>query len=369
MEILREEFLNYMTPPFEGRPLFAELFGLLIGLEEEWRAQGPSEEEIALTAFGFDSWRRHNVGVETGAITPFKEELIEEAADSKIFRNRYGCVSKLMKTAATIPLPMTYPVTDWDSWLNVKPWYEWQHERLGAEWAAAAVNARSDGAVICVSIPGGFDEPRQLMGEEALCIACYEAPDLIHDMLETIGATCERALDIITREVMVDRLFVHEDMAGRSGPLFGPAQVREFIAPYYKRCWQIVEGRGGRLFQQDSDGDMRPIIDAFLETGLNCMYPMEPAAGMDMVAIREKYGLSLSILGGIDKHILRSSKEAIRKELEYKLQPIMRRGTVFGLDHRIPNGTPIENYRYYVRATREILGLDPNPAPCWERFA
>ena len=76
------------------------------------------------------------------------------------------------------------------------------------------------------------------------------------------------------------------------------------------------------------------------------------------------------MLGGIDKHVIRQSKEAIRRELEYKLQPMMRDGgMVFGLDHRIPNGTPIENYRYYVKSAREMLGLDPYPEPAWARMA
>ena len=68
----------------------------------------------------------------------------------------------------------------------------------------------------------------------------------------------------------------------------------------------------------------------------------------------------LAFMGGIDKHILRCSKEEIRKELEYKMQPLMQEGgMIFGLDHRITNGTPIESYRYYVNTGREILGLPP----------
>ena len=35
----------------------------------------------------------------------------------------------------------------------------------------------------------------------------------------------------------------------------------------------------------------------------------------------------------------------------------MKGGIVFALDHRIPNGTPIENYRFYVDTAREILGI------------
>ena len=121
-------------------------------------------------------------------------------------------------------------------------------------------------------------------------------------------------------------------------------------------------GAGTRLFNQDSDGNMMPVLDAFLELGVNVMHPFEPAAGMDMVAVREAYGKRLAILGGIDKHVLRGRQEQIEKELQYKLQSKMHPGTVFGLDHRIPNGTPLENYRYYVRRGRELLGLPPRYA-------
>ncbi len=156
----------------------------------------------------------------------------------------------------------------------------------------------------------------------------------------------------------IDDLAVHEDMAGKSGPLIGPGQIREFITPYYLKIWNEVRRNGGKLFSQDSDGNMNAVIDAFLEAGVNVMYPFEPGSGMDMVAARKKYGKRLAIKGGIDKYALRGSKDDIRRELEYKLCDTMQGGgAVFALDHRIPNGVPIENYRYYVRLARELLGL------------
>lgn len=79
----------------------------------------------------------------------------------------------------------------------------------------------------------------------------------------------------------------------------------------------------------------------------------------------------MSYKGGIEKHALRHGREAIDAEPAYKLQPdiIKGGGIVFGLDHRIPNGVSIEDYRYYVRRARELMGLDPNPTPGWERMA
>jgi hypothetical protein len=70
--------------------------------------------------------------------------------------------------------------------------------------------------------------------------------------------------------------------------------------------------------------------------------------------------------------MLRRGREAIRREVEYKLQPGMRTGgAVFGLDHRIPDGTPLEAYRYYVDLGRELLGLPPREPGRggWRRMA
>jgi uroporphyrinogen-III decarboxylase len=181
-----------------------------------------------------------------------------------------------------------------------------------------------------------------------------------------------RVLQQVQQVLTIDQLFVHEDMAGKSGPLIGPDQVREFVAPYYRACWETVSSHGTRLFNQDSDGNMMPVLEAFLDCGVNVMHPFEPAAGMDMVAVRQKYGHRLAILGGIDKHVLRRSKDEIDRELRYKLQPLMQTGgTVFGLDHGIPNGTPLENYRYYVRRGRELLGSPPRDGTSqgWGRMA
>ena len=66
------------------------------------------------------------------------------------------------------------------------------------------------------------------------------------------------------------------------------------------------------------------------------------------------------------------TKEEIDAELAYKMQPsMMEGGVVFGLDHRIPNGTPLENYIHYVDRAREILGMPDfrTSEPSWGRMA
>jgi uroporphyrinogen-III decarboxylase len=289
-----------------------------------------------------------------------------------IQRDPLGRTMKLFKKSATIPLPLNHPVRDMDSWLELKPLFTFRPERIDRDALQRAKAAQAEGALVVAYIPGGFDIPRELMGEEISCLAYYEQPELMHDILATIRDTSLRVLEQITDEIVIDQLSVHEDLAGKAGPLIGPAQIREFIAPYFRDVWQLVSSRGTRIFDMDSDGNVERVLDLFLECGLNSMHPMEPAAGMDIVALRKKYSSRLAMRGGINKHVLRESKEAIRTELEYKMQPLMHQGGIaFGIDHRIPNGTPLENYRYYVDLGRELLGLPPRSTGSqgWQRMA
>lgn len=352
----REEYLDYMTFRRNDRPLFTEIFGPLLGLKEEWEAQGATPDELDFSAFRYRCEARTGVAVNTGRSGGCPEVLIEENDEVRIWRDGMGRTMKLPKHYATLPLPLDYPVHDMDDWRRIKHWYAFSESRFAPDWAPVARRGREADAVMTVSIPGGFDEPRQLMGEEALCLAFYEQPDLIHEMLDTMGETAFRVLERVSSEVQVDLLFVHEDMAGKSGPLAGPRQVRDFIAPYYRRIWDMLHERGARLFEQDSDGDMNAVIDAFLDAGINSMYPMEPAANMDIVKIREKYGPRLAFTGGIDKHVIRRSQAEILEELEYKIPPMVATGgCVIALDHRIPGGSSLANYRFYVDKAWDIM--------------
>lgn len=370
MEWLRQDYLDYMAGRSVPRPMLVELFGPLVGLPEQWREQGASESEIDMTAFGFDFVRRHGIGVAGGFFPQRAPETVEEDDEYLIERDGMGRLVKLPKGKATIALPLEYPVTDEHDWLELKPYYAYDPARFTPGWKEAALQARENGALVVAHIPGGYDEVRQLMGDEEACISFLTQPELIRDMLATFSALNERILREIAAVVAIDQLSVHEDFAGKSGPLIGPHTIDEFTGPYYHAAWEIARGAGAELFQLDSDGNITPVLDALMRGGINSVLPNEPAAGMDIVALRERYGDSLRLVGGIDKFAVRHSKEAIDRELAYKLQGRMQEGGVlFGLDHRIPDGTPLENYRYYVSEAARMLGLSPDRECGWARMA
>lgn len=361
----REEYIAHMTFQYTGREMFTELFGPLGALEKEWRAAGVDEDEIDLSRFGWDSVKYVNLHCNTGAVTGIEPRVISDTPDERILIDSMGRKSRLCKNSATIPLPLEHPVTTPDDWMKVRHWYEFSEDRVDIEALKRARELQRQGYLVIANMPGGFDEPRQLLGEAELCVAFYDEPEMIEDMLSLMADTTLKVFERVHDYVTIDNLAVHEDLAGKSGPLVGPAQIREFIRPYYLKIWNEVKRHGGSLFSQDSDGNMNPVIDEFLDCGVNVMYPFEPGSGMDLIETRKKYGNRLAVKGGIDKYALRGTKEDIERELTYKLSDISRGGgTAFALDHRIPNGVPIENYRYYVKLGRELLGLpEPEPSP------
>lgn len=352
----REEFLDHMTFRSNRRPLFTEIFGPIVGLKEEWEKQGASAAELDFSAFRYRCEARGHIPVHTGRLGGRKPRLIEETAEYVLSTDELGRTMKMFKGVATLPLPLDYPVRTMDDWLAIKPLYHFSEARFESGWEAAARAHREAGRVVCVSIPGGFDEPRQLMGEEGLCLAYYEQPELVHDILETIGRTAAQVLARVADRVQVDLLFVHEDMAGKSGSLIGPKQIDAFIRPYYLRVWEILQSKGARLFDLDSDGDINAVLPSLLDAGINCVHPMEPASNMDIVEVRRRYGKRLAFYGGIDKHVIRRSRKEILEELRRKIPPMVASGgCVLALDHRIPNGTPLANYRFYIEQAWKLL--------------
>lgn len=371
MKWTAKQYVDLMSYAGTERPMFSELFGPIVGLAEEWRAQGAAEGQIAMRDFAFDYVPYYELG-NLGPIHCPDEIVLEDTPDYYIAIDRLGRKVKMAKATSTIPLPMTYPVETMDDWQKIKHMFTYDACRLPKSEIEKAAALQKEGVLIKSEILGGFDIVRELMGEENGCIAFYDDPELIEDILSTISETNRRVLSDISRHLTIDQLSIHEDMAGKTAPLVGPNIVNEFLHDYYRHSWDIVHNAGTKLFCQDSDGNMNLVIDAFIDCGVNIFYPCEPAGNMDIVALRKKYGHAIAFRGGIDKHVLRRTKEEIKAELDYKICPEMcEGGIVFGLDHRIPNGTPFENYLFYIRYAREKLGLPPfeESEPSWGRMA
>lgn len=368
----REEFLEHLCFGTSKREMVVELFGPLPGTADNWRKQGASDSEVNLSAFAWDRASIIGVPCNKGPLNDLQETVISESDSERIVRDTFGRTTILPRKVATISLPQDFPMETPGEWDKVHIWFRPDESRLARPDLQQCRAQRNAGGIVRFGIWGAYDFLRQLMGDENACFAVLEDPDAVRTILEDIGDMQAACIEKTLQEVPIDILFVHEDFAGKSGPLVGPTVVREVFNPYYRRMWELVRKGGARIFDLDSDGFVDPVVDALLDGGITCLHPLEPTGGTDIVNLRKRYGKRLILRGGIDKFALCRGRTAIDAELEYRLDScLLGGGTMFGLDHRIPGEVSIDAYRYYVGQLRKRLQLPPVEAeePGWCRMA
>jgi len=205
--------------------------------------------------------------------------------------------------------------------------------------------------------PSMVGDVKEVMGFENFCIMLHEDRALVEEIMET---RTELALGILGRafdEVDFDALHFMEDIAFNSGPILSPAMFEELAVPRYRRLADFYRSMGGEIVSVDSDGDVSELIPGWLEGGINHIWPLEVHAGMDVVALRRRYGHAFSMRGGVDKFALLRGKDAIDRELERVAPVVQDGGYIPHLDHQIPAGVTFESFCYYMERKKELLGL------------
>jgi uroporphyrinogen-III decarboxylase len=148
---------------------------------------------------------------------------------------------------------------------------------------------------------------------------------------------------------------VHEDMAGKGGPLMGPNLFREFLLPHYKRFIAFLKSHGVRLVLVDTDGDFEALLPVFLEAGVDGFGPMEVAAGMEPAGMRKKHGKTFSMIGGVDKREIAKGRRAIDAAVAAMAAVVRDGGYIPTIDHSIPPDVSLENFRYYLQEKKRVI--------------
>jgi len=146
-------------------------------------------------------------------------------------------------------------------------------------------------------------------------------------------------------------------VAFNKGPIISPTMWRRFLTPRYERIAHLLRQHGVSVIFTDCDGNITPIADQWIEAGYSTMFPIEVHGGTDPVDLRRRFGRDVLLLGGFDKMPLYQGPEAILAELK-RIAPLVEEGGFIPhVDHRVPAGVPLQNYRYYLREKKALLGF------------
>ncbi|MBC7287125.1 MAG: hypothetical protein H5T86_03595 [Armatimonadetes bacterium] len=365
----RERWLRHMQFQ-EVDHIPDEEFGAWDNTFRRWHKEGlPREiDNNALFDEYFGFAPRAYVPVNLGLLPGFEYQVLEETDRYRIVRDSTGVTCKVFTDGTdTIPQYIDFPLKSRRDWEELfKPRLD-PHTpgRIPENWPDHV--ERLNSADVPVIAPAGslFGVLRNWAGFEGISYLIHDDPDLFDEMIETLCTLTCTVLERVVRDIKkIDAASFWEDMCFRSGCIISPATFRRYLTPRYREITNVLAKADCHINFVDCDGNIMDVIDCWLEGGVNCMFPVEVAAGSDPLQIRRKYGRQVLMMGGVNKRALARGPEAIDAELERIRDQVLKGGWIPHVDHRVPPDVSFSSYLYYLRRKRETFGI-PEPEP-WE---
>lgn len=178
----------------------------------------------------------------------------------------------------------------------------------------------------------------------------YENPDEIKANLEK---KLTKALEFQKKqmEIGVDCFINCGDVAFNNGPFISPEMCDEFLFPYFNRWVESVKSQG--LFTiWHTDGNIMPLMERILESGVTAIQCIDPLGGMDIVPLKKQMKNKLVLIGNVNCTTLQlGPKEKIEKEVKTVVEGCKGEGGfILSGCNAIYKGISAENYQIMVDA-------------------
>lgn len=201
----------------------------------------------------------------------------------------------------------------------------------------------------------GFVNPANLRGMENLLLDYVQNPTFAHEVTE-LCAGYEIAVARRAIKAGADFVMLGDDYAYKTGPLMSPTHFRQFIFPILKRAAEAIHEAGGYVVKH-TDGNIWPILDMIVESGVDAINPLEPVAGMDIGEVKKKYGGKVALIGNIDCGELLSRRSV--EEVKGAVKECIRRaspggGHIISSSNTIHSSVRPENFLAMIETAKEF---------------
>ncbi len=271
-----------------------------------------------------------NADFEQAASAAARERLLAQAADD------------LIQVAETLDysLIMVYAPFEGEAHLDL----------------VARLRRRVDGRFMIGSwVGGGIHNIPEGNRLEEFCYRLCDEPDGVHTearrRLARANAWGRRCVDAGS-----ELLILANDIAFNPGPFLSPAHFAEFIQPYLNEHVNCLKNTGAWIVFH-SDGNLTPVLEPIVASGIHGLNPIDPMAGMDIAEVKRRYGHLVALFGNVQCDLVhRGPLAAIRESARYCLESAKAGGgLVLVTSSEVFADTPWENY-LEVKNARERWG-------------
>lgn len=283
---------------------------------------------------------------------PGRREVLEEDARTELVLGTMGNRERVWKNKSGTPEHVAFGCRTREDWeREYKPALLRSGLSIDADETTRKLSAlRRKQMFATLSGIESFEAMRQLVGDEVLLMAMAEDPEWVQDMSRTYADLILQDFEgVLATGADPDAVWVFGDVGFNHGPFFSPGMYRAILWSDHKRLRDWAHAHGMK-FIYHTDGDVRPLLDHFVEAGFDCIQPMEAKAGMDLRELAPRYGERLSFFGNINMVIVaRGNPEEIEAEVRSKLEAGMaNHGYAYYSDHSVPPLVSWESYRLII---------------------
>ena len=138
-------------------------------------------------------------------------------------------------------------------------------------------------------IEGAICDAYTYTDTELFCRAVYDAPELISHIMDCTGKFSAYIARVFAEYPSAPLMFMGEDIAGKTGPIFSPDFIRKHGLPRWRWITEPLKEKGIKfMFHTDGMyGSLLPII--FDELGADGLNPIERMGCNDIFEIHEAY--------------------------------------------------------------------------------
>lgn len=188
-----------------------------------------------------------------------------------------------------------------------------------------------------------------------------ERPDFAEALLQKIAALCKTLMAHFLRELgdHVDMIKIGDDIGTQTSLLMSPTMYRRRVKPIHADYIAFIKARTNARVFFHTDGNVFPLLDDFVEIGVDVLNPIQTSAGQmaDLQSLKTRYGKELVFCGAIDTHrILPYGTPAeVRAEVRRVIETLgPGGGYMLAAVHTIMNDVPAENILAMVNALAEF---------------
>jgi len=139
------------------------------------------------------------------------------------------------------------------------------------------------------AVDGPVSDSYAYTGMEFFMTAIYDAPELVSRIMDCSAKLSAYIAQVFTMNASAPMLFMGEDIACDTGPIFSPKFITEQGLPRWRLISEPIKEKGFKfLFHSDGRyGELLPII--FNEFGADGLEPIERNGCNDIFEIRRQY--------------------------------------------------------------------------------